>query len=65
MTSEWRQGLLLGAMAACGIAAMFFLPPIPQDSAYPAFADQRMISGIANFWNVVSNLPFIVVGFSR
>jgi hypothetical protein len=62
MTSEWRQGLLLGAMAACGIDAAFFLPPIPQDSSYHAFADQRTIFGIANFWNVVSNLPFIVVG---
>jgi len=62
MTSERRQGLLLGAMTACGIAAAFFLPPIPQDPAYHAFADQRTILGIDNFWNVVSNLPFIAIG---
>ena len=62
MKSERQQGLLLGAMAACGIAAAFFLPAIPQDPAYHTFADHRTIFGIANFWNVVSNLSFIAVG---
>ncbi len=62
MTREQRRGLLLGVMAACGIVAAFILPPIPQDPAYHVFADQRTIFGIDNFWNVVSNIPFIVVG---
>ena len=34
--------------------------PIPQDQSYHQFADQRAIFGIPNFWNVVSNLPFLV-----
>lgn len=36
--------------------------PLAQDPAYHLFADQRSILGISNFWNVASNLPFLVVG---
>lgn len=36
--------------------------PIAQDPAYHLFADQRTLLAIPNFWNVISNLPFIVVG---
>jgi hypothetical protein len=36
--------------------------PLAQDPAYHLFADQRTFLGIANFWNVASNLPFIAVG---
>jgi len=35
---------------------------IQQDQLYHAFADQRTILGIPHFWNVVSNLPFAIVG---
>jgi hypothetical protein len=38
------------------------LPPIPQDQSYHHFADQRTLLGIPNFWNVVSNIPFIGIG---
>jgi hypothetical protein len=38
------------------------LPPLLQDQSYHQFADQRELFGIPNFWNVVSNLPFIAVG---
>jgi hypothetical protein len=47
------------------IASLFgllLLPPIPQDQNYHDFADQRTLLGIPNFWNVVSNIPFIAVG---
>ena len=40
------------------------LPPLLQDQAYHQFADQRELFGIPNFWNVVSNLPFIAVGLA-
>lgn len=43
--------------------AVFLLDPIPQDPAYHAFADARSFSGIPNFWNVATNLPFLFVGF--
>ena len=36
--------------------------PIAQDPAYHLFADNRTLLTIPNFWNVMSNLPFVVVG---
>jgi Ceramidase len=53
--------VLLGLMSA-SLAGLLLLPPIPQDQSYHQFADQRAIFGIPNFWNVVSNLPFLAVG---
>ncbi len=53
--------LLLG-LAAASLALLLLLPPITQDQGYHQFADQRTLFGIPNFWNVVSNLPFIAVG---
>jgi hypothetical protein len=53
--------ILLGAMAVT-LAALLLVPPIPQDQSYHQFADQRALLGMPNFWNVVSNLPFIVIG---
>lgn len=53
--------VLLGLMLA-SLAGLLLLPPIPQDQRYHQFADQRAIFGIPNFWNVVSNLPFLAVG---
>jgi hypothetical protein len=44
------------------LAGLLQIPPIPQDQSYHEFADQRTLFGIPNFWNVVSNLPFIAVG---
>ena len=49
-------------VATGGLAAAFLLPAIPQDPAYHGFADGRAWLGIANVWNVVSNVPFLVVG---
>lgn len=52
---------LLG-LAAVSMLALLFVPPIPQPQAYHQFADQRTLFGIPNFWNVISNLPFVLVG---
>ena len=41
---------------------VWLVPAIPQDPAYHNFADTRKITGINNFWNVASNLPFILAG---
>jgi Ceramidase len=53
--------ILIGLMAAT-LFGLLLLPAIPQDQAYHLFADDRTLLGIPNFWNVVSNLPFIAVG---
>jgi hypothetical protein len=47
------------------LAILLFLvlmPPLPQDKSYHAFADQRTIFDISNFWDVISNLPFAIFG---
>ncbi|MBV8505698.1 MAG: ceramidase domain-containing protein, partial [Alphaproteobacteria bacterium] len=53
---------MFSALTAASLAALLLVPPIPQDQGYHQFADQRSIFGIPNFWNVVSNLPFVAVG---
>jgi len=59
-----RKNLLIvfSALMAVSLAVLLLVPPIPQDQSYHQFADQRTIFGIPNFWNVVSNLPFLAVG---
>ena len=52
----WWLGL--GALGAALAAA----PPLPEPAGYSVFADGRAAFGIANFWNVVSNAPFLLVG---
>lgn len=54
--------LILVGLMAITLAGLLLLPPIAQDQAYHLFADDRTLLGIPNFWNVVSNIPFIAVG---
>jgi predicted membrane channel-forming protein YqfA (hemolysin III family) len=53
---------IIHGAAILGVGSMFFFGPIPQDPAYHAFADTRTIAGVDNFWNVLSNLPFLLAG---
>ena len=55
---RWR----LLAVTLIGLAVVFALPPIPQDPAYHAFADRTALLAVPNFWNVASNVPFLVAG---
>jgi hypothetical protein len=54
--------LVFFGLMVTSLGGLLLLPPITQDQSYHQFADQRMILGIPNFWNVVSNLPFLAVG---
>ena len=56
-----RVVIFLGLIAV-SLIVLLLLPPIPQDQRYHEFSDQHTLLGIPNFWNVVSNLPFIAVG---
>jgi hypothetical protein len=59
--SRWR-GWLLAACTAVFVIAAIAWPAIPQPLSYHAFADCRTIWAIPNFFNVISNLPFLLGG---
>ena len=63
MNKKERLGyalILLTALLAVG--AVLTQGPIPQDVTYHLFVDTREIWSIPNFWNVVTNFPFAIVG---
>jgi len=53
---------LIFIITIVAVVAVFRFPPLPQDPAYYHFADQQTLMGIPNFWNVVTNLPFLIAG---
>jgi hypothetical protein len=55
------DGLALLALAAPWVAAAL-LPPLAQWQSYHDFADQRTLLGVPHALDVLSNLPFLVVG---
>lgn len=57
-----RPVAVLYGLMIVSLAGLLPLSPLLQDQSYHQFADQRELFGIPNFWNVVSNLPFIAVG---
>lgn len=57
--SRW----LLAFTALCVVAA-FILPAIPQWLDYHQFADRRRVLGIANFFDVASNVGFLIAGLA-
>ena len=57
----FRSGVFV--LAALGpLAVLLFMAPIPQDPAYHAFADRRMLLGVPNFADVASSVPLILAG---
>jgi len=44
--------------------ALLLAAPILQPPGYHAFADSRRVLGLANFWNVATNVPFVAVGMA-
>ncbi len=58
--SKFTYWLVFISIAA--VISLFFIEPIAQDLNYHNFADKKMIYGVPNFWNVVSNIPFLIVG---
>ena len=61
MTSRQRLHFLL-ALTLPVLVLTFIEPPIAQDPSYHNFADQRLVWGVPNFFNVVSNAPFLIFG---
>ena len=57
-----RAPLLITGLSIVAVTALLMYGPITQNPAYHNFADNRTLLAVPNFWNVVSNLPFIFVG---
>lgn len=53
---------LLAAAVLVVVAVALFVPRVEQDPSYHDFADRRPLFGIPNGLDVVSNLPFALVG---
>ncbi|MHC4958810.1 MAG: ceramidase domain-containing protein [Planctomycetota bacterium] len=59
------RGTRLALVFLPGLAGLVVLAlkgPIPQSPAYHLFADQRVVCGVPHFGDVISNIPFLVVG---
>src|SRR5258708_1193884 len=52
---------LIAGLAAVVVGFILFRPPIHQDIRYHHFFARRTLYDVPNFWNVVSNLPFLLV----
>ncbi len=63
MLAEYRLKIIV-VIVVIIIIAVFSMDPIAQDPGYHNFADQRSMLNIPNFYNVLSNLPFIIIGFA-
>jgi hypothetical protein len=60
-TFTWRHTILL-ILVFGSFFWMLSFGPIAQNPAYHSFADTRKVIGIPNFFDVVSNLPFLIIG---
>ena len=58
---KWKKRILL-VVAATISAAAFFFPPLAQDLSYHDFADKRPVPPVPNAGDVLSNIPFCIVG---
>ena len=59
--SFFRYFLLAGIVFG-SLLVVFTQPPFDQDLDYHRFADRRAFLGIQNFFDIISNLPFVIVG---
>jgi hypothetical protein len=59
-----RKGvdLIMITITLLTIIVTFCIPRMSQDVAYHEFADQREMFSIPNFLNVITNLPFVLIG---
>ena len=63
MKSSLWEWLAPAGLFVCTFGSLLVFSPVQQDAAYHNFADQSMLMGVPHFWNVLSNMPFIAVGF--
>lgn len=59
-----RGHALLAVTLIAAIAVFLLVDPYPQPQSYHAFADDRTLFGVPNFWNVASNAMFLIPGIA-
>lgn len=59
----WRHVLLL-AIVIGSLAIMLSIQPFGQNPDYHDFGDRRALFGIPNFFDVITNIPFMLVGMA-
>lgn len=60
--SQYRSSSILLIISLIALCVCFIVGPIEQDPNYHLFADRRSYFSIHNFFNVVTNIPFIIIG---
>lgn len=55
--------LLIALVAVASVVALLYSGRIPQDPTYHNFSDSKTYFSVPNALNVLSNIPFILVGF--
>lgn len=53
---------ILAAITTVMLSVVFFVDPVAQNASYHQFADSVAAVGIPNVWNVLSNIPFVLIG---
>jgi hypothetical protein len=61
MRSRYKLTFLV-LLTVLAIVGVLVVPPIPQSVTYHNFCDIKAFAGIPDFANVISNLPFVIVG---
>jgi len=60
-----KRQIRIGIVVCCSllcVAVAMLAPRMALTQGYHVFADQRTILGVPNFFDVISNIPFILVG---
>lgn len=59
---EKRIKVLVISLVSLTIICFVFTDPIGQEIHYHEFSNDFRLWGIPNFWNVISNVPFLIIG---
>ncbi|MFT6747155.1 MAG: multisubunit Na+/H+ antiporter MnhG subunit [Glaciecola sp.] len=62
LTKEKTGRVLLILLGVIALVAYLLSPSLNQDTNYHLFSDQTQCAAVPNFWNVITNVPFLMVG---
>ena len=70
LLTQFREGIinpnifLLLISTGITVLVLVLMTPAAQNPVYHNFADQKMYFGVQHFWNVMTNIPFLVLGMA-